>query len=186
MIADVFHRMKYMERRGSGIRKIMDSTSKLPGYDESKKPSFYSTPSAFFVTLKNMNYHAEATDSASWKTNDTLRETIQEWDPPYADIPASDMPESALWNRNLYSGKQQSTQLDEGPHFMMPELTPSDINQHFQARISTLTSRNQHFQTRISTLASRNQHFRAEIRTLVSSNQHSRMIISASPRYLLT
>ena len=178
VIADVFHRMKYMERRGSGIRKIMESTSKLPGYDESKKPSFYSTPSAFFVTLKNMNYHAEVADSASWKTNDTLRETIQEWDPPYADIPASDMPDSALWNRNLYSGKQQSTQLDEGPHFMMPELTPSDINQHFDVSESALSGKNQHFGESESALSGRNQHFGESESALSDDNQRFTMLLS--------
>lgn len=56
IIADIFQRMKYMEKRGSGIRKIFDTTSRLPGYDDDKRPSFYSTPSAFYVTLKNLNY----------------------------------------------------------------------------------------------------------------------------------
>ena len=32
VIADLFHRMKYMERRGSGLRKIVSETEKLPGY----------------------------------------------------------------------------------------------------------------------------------------------------------
>lgn len=59
VIADLFHRMKFMERRGSGIRKIITETEKLPGYDESKKPSFYSTHSSFFVTLQNINYRAD-------------------------------------------------------------------------------------------------------------------------------
>ncbi len=30
VIADLFHRMKYMERRGSGLRKIVSETEKLP------------------------------------------------------------------------------------------------------------------------------------------------------------
>ena len=34
VIADLFHRMKFMERRGSGIKKILDETAKLPGYTE--------------------------------------------------------------------------------------------------------------------------------------------------------
>ena len=32
VIADLFHRMKYMERRGSSLRKIVSETEKLPGY----------------------------------------------------------------------------------------------------------------------------------------------------------
>lgn len=32
VIADLFHRMKFMERRGSGLTKILNETAKLPGY----------------------------------------------------------------------------------------------------------------------------------------------------------
>ena len=44
MIADLFHRMKYMERRGSGLRKIVSETEKLPGYSE-----IYNTRSLGFL-----------------------------------------------------------------------------------------------------------------------------------------
>jgi len=56
VIADLFHRMKYMERRGSGLKKILSETRKLPGYTEQLKPEFFSTPSDFRVVLKNCNY----------------------------------------------------------------------------------------------------------------------------------
>lgn len=56
VIADLFHRMKYMERRGSGLMKILSETAKLPGYDDRLKPEFFSTPSDFRVVLKNVNY----------------------------------------------------------------------------------------------------------------------------------
>lgn len=62
IIADLFHRMKFMERRGSGIRKIVTETEKLPGYNDSIRPSFYSTPTSFLVTLRNVNYRGSATD----------------------------------------------------------------------------------------------------------------------------
>lgn len=57
VIADLFHRMKYMERRGSGLKKILSETKKLPGYTEQMKPEFYSTPSDFRVIMKNINYN---------------------------------------------------------------------------------------------------------------------------------
>lgn len=56
IIADLFHRMKYMERRGSGLRKIVSETEKLPGYTEQLCPEFFSTTSDFRVILKNVNY----------------------------------------------------------------------------------------------------------------------------------
>jgi ATP-dependent DNA helicase RecG len=44
IIADLFHRMRYMERRGSGLNKIVGETKKLPGYDERFMPTFYFIP----------------------------------------------------------------------------------------------------------------------------------------------
>lgn len=58
VIADLFHRMKYMERRGSGLKKILSETAKLPGYSKDLKPEFFSTPSDFRVVLKNINYNS--------------------------------------------------------------------------------------------------------------------------------
>ena len=60
VIADLFHRMKFMERRGSGLTKILSETAKLPGYEDRMKPEFFSTPSDFRVVLKNVNYSAMA------------------------------------------------------------------------------------------------------------------------------
>ena len=56
ILADLFHRMKYMERRGSGLRKILHATEQLPGYTEACRPEFFSTATAFRVILKNINY----------------------------------------------------------------------------------------------------------------------------------
>ena len=57
VIADLFHRMKYMERSGSGLRKIISETEKLPGYTAAYKPEFSSTATNFRVIMKNVNYH---------------------------------------------------------------------------------------------------------------------------------
>ena len=65
VIADLFHRMKYMERRGSGLRKIVSETEKLPGYSEIYKPEFFSTATDFRVILKNVNYHLSQKDLVS-------------------------------------------------------------------------------------------------------------------------
>ena len=56
VIADLFHRMKWMDRRGSGLRKIVNETKKLHGYADKFVPEFYSTHSSFTVVLKNVNY----------------------------------------------------------------------------------------------------------------------------------
>lgn len=60
VIADLFHRMKYMERRGSGLRRIVSETEKLPGYTAAYNPEFSSTATDFRVILKNVNYNLES------------------------------------------------------------------------------------------------------------------------------
>lgn len=40
MVADIFSRLDYMERRGSGFKKIMQAYEVKPNYTEDKKPVF--------------------------------------------------------------------------------------------------------------------------------------------------
>ena len=58
VLADLFHRMRWMDRRGSGLKKIVNETKKLYGYSDKFVPEFYSTVSSFKVVLKNVNYYA--------------------------------------------------------------------------------------------------------------------------------
>ena len=62
VIADLFHRMRFMERRGSGLRKIVSETEKLPGYTEEMRPEFHSTATDFRVVLKNVNFNLHGSD----------------------------------------------------------------------------------------------------------------------------
>ena len=58
VIADPFHRMKYMERHGSGLRKIVRETEKPPGYTAAYNPKIFSTATDFRVDVyKRQTYH---------------------------------------------------------------------------------------------------------------------------------
>ena len=56
IIADMFSRLDYMERRGSGFRKIINDYQAQYRYTEELHPIFRSEYDAFFLTLKNINY----------------------------------------------------------------------------------------------------------------------------------
>lgn len=57
ILADVFSRLKYMERRGSRIRKILEATAGLYGYTADKAPHFFvNKQNDFFLTISNVNY----------------------------------------------------------------------------------------------------------------------------------
>ena len=59
VLADVFNRLKYMERRGSGFKKIMMDYQEQPNYSEALKPLFEADSEDFLLTLFNMNYSEE-------------------------------------------------------------------------------------------------------------------------------
>lgn len=56
VIADVFSRMNYMERRGSGFKKIRADYHRAVNFREALEPQFYSDRTNFIVTLFNLNY----------------------------------------------------------------------------------------------------------------------------------
>ena len=57
IIADIFSRMHFMERRGSGFKKIKGDYHLAVNYRPELEPKFVSTPTSFFVTLYNLNYN---------------------------------------------------------------------------------------------------------------------------------
>lgn len=59
IIADVFSRMHFMERRGSGFRKIKADYRNAVNYSEKLEPVFESDSNAFYVILFNLNYGTE-------------------------------------------------------------------------------------------------------------------------------
>ena len=56
VIAEVFSQLRYMEKRGSGLRKIQDATALLPSYKPDRKPVFESSREFFYTTIPNVNY----------------------------------------------------------------------------------------------------------------------------------
>lgn len=59
VIADVFSRMNYMERRGSGFKKIKADYHRAVNFRDTLEPQFYSDRNNFIVTLYNLNYGVE-------------------------------------------------------------------------------------------------------------------------------
>jgi ATP-dependent DNA helicase RecG len=57
VIADIFSRMHFMERRGSGFKKIKADYRHAVSYRPELEPVFQSTPTSFFATLYNLNYN---------------------------------------------------------------------------------------------------------------------------------
>lgn len=56
IIADIFNRLKYMDRRGSGFKKILSDYRTQPNYTPEINPKFYSDNDSFLLILSNVNY----------------------------------------------------------------------------------------------------------------------------------
>lgn len=60
ILADIFSRLRYVERQGNGMKKIFEATKNLYGYTEEKKPFFLvNKQNDFFLTIPNVNYRSE-------------------------------------------------------------------------------------------------------------------------------
>ena len=56
VIADIFNRLHYMDRRGSGFKKIVEDYQMYANVSNGAKPVFRSELSSFFITLPNLQY----------------------------------------------------------------------------------------------------------------------------------
>ena len=81
VVADIFSRLDYMERRGSGFKKIIQAYEAEPNYSEDKKPVFYSNATEFRVILKNLNFvntFSQAAQDVLKGVNDGLSDSLND------------------------------------------------------------------------------------------------------------
>lgn len=71
ILADIFSRLKYMERRGSGFKKIVADYEKQPNYTEDIRPIFDGEYEDFILTLFNVNYDDTQSDTQDDTQDDT-------------------------------------------------------------------------------------------------------------------
>jgi ATP-dependent DNA helicase RecG len=60
ILADVMAQLNYMEKRGSGLKRICNEAKALDGYKDELKPVFRSTSSQFMTTIYSMGYEPKS------------------------------------------------------------------------------------------------------------------------------
>ena len=101
IIADLFNRIHLMERRGSGLKKIISSYKNAINYTQEKEVEFKSTQKDFKVILKNLNYKVaiksgdkmaiKSGDKVAIKNQDEQLEKILEYIKKYNNCKTSDI-----------------------------------------------------------------------------------------------
>ena len=105
--------MKYMERHGSGLRKIVSETEKLPGYIAAYNPEISSTATDFRVILKNVNYQLSQKNLVS--------DQVSEQDK------SPDIPSSTAWSHILRCCNFINCHVQiENSFFSLPKLSSSN------------------------------------------------------------
>lgn len=77
VLADVFNRLGYMERKGSGFAKILDNYAFQVNYTEEKKPYFKSDRYQFTVIMPNLNYGGIQDDTVNDTVNDIVNDVVK-------------------------------------------------------------------------------------------------------------
>ncbi len=75
VLADIFDRLGYMERQGSGLSKIRDAYEFAANYQPELAPVFRSDHADFTVVLRNLNYDQMKDDTRNGTRNDTGNDT---------------------------------------------------------------------------------------------------------------
>ena len=77
ILADIFARMKFMDRRGSGFNKIVNGTNRL--FDDNKNyVEFYATETHFSVVIYNANYNNVENGVTNGVINDVINGALNE------------------------------------------------------------------------------------------------------------
>lgn len=76
VVADIFNRLQYMDRRGSGFKKILGDYRIYEGVSNSAKPVFNSELSSFFITLPNLQYAINGGDVVKDVVKDVTKEQL--------------------------------------------------------------------------------------------------------------
>ena len=118
VIADIFAQLGYMERKGSGMGKIINPIIALPYFEEKMLPSFFSDRAQFSVTFPNM---------------------ILAWQESHPGIEANIME-----NDDVPQGGTQGDDLDKWIEYQVavyPKITTAELAQQSGKSIITIKRR---------------------------------------------
>ena len=81
LLADFFHRLKLMERRGSGMKKIIGEYKRFETLESYHAPKFSSNATEFYVTLWNLNYGMDVVKDNPHvikETNNVIKDVVKD------------------------------------------------------------------------------------------------------------
>ena len=126
VIADIFAQLGYMERKGSGMGKIINPIKALPYFEEKMLPTFFSDRAQFTVTFPNM---------------------IMAWQESHPDIEVNFVENEGVPQDDTQGGTQDGTQSDDLDKWIeyqvavYPKITTGELAQLSGKSIITIKRR---------------------------------------------
>ena len=116
VLADVFNRLGYMERKGSGFAKILDNYAFQVNYTDEKKPYFRSDRYQFTVIMPNLNYRGtlDGTQDGTQDFDTLIMNMIEENNKISAKIMAEKLGVSLRTVRRLIKENEQIEYVGHG------------------------------------------------------------------------
>ena len=74
-MADVMAQLDYMEKRGSGLKRICNETKALEAYKDDRRPVFKSSPSQFMTVIYSVDYNITGKDTGKDTSRDASKDT---------------------------------------------------------------------------------------------------------------
>lgn len=128
VLADVFQRLGYMERKGSGLTKIINAYKNANNYDESKVPQFISSRVGFTVILKNLNYGENRDDKS--EIND-VSQAVEEYVQRTEEVFLNTL------RKNPYISRKELSKLlmisEDGVKYQLKKLRSKGLIEHIGA-----------------------------------------------------
>ena len=78
VLADVMAQLDYMEKRGSGLKRICNETKALEAYKDDRRPVFKSSPSQFMTIIYSVDYKDAGQDTGQ-DTGNVTKQSLS-WD----------------------------------------------------------------------------------------------------------
>ncbi len=100
LLADFFNRLGLMERRGSGMKKILDTYRRYEHVAAYHAPEFTSTASEFHVILYNLNYEAGTVGEDASSGRKGVKDIVKEKPPFEKDFAKAERQIYRLISRN--------------------------------------------------------------------------------------
>lgn len=146
VLADVMAQLDYMEKRGSGLKRICNETKKLESYKSERQPVFKSTSCQFMTIIYSMEYEEQKTvvsqqvgtklglswDQVGTKLGLSWGEVEKLFDALQQPISISDLKKLYGWsNTSKFKARYVTPLIEEQLVFMTLPDKPTSPNQRY-------------------------------------------------------